>query len=193
MGFLIPLAVPWLMLLECAWLFPLCLVSYLMQIFFVFTAEKMERALGNLGPNNGENGIQVGVYIICFSLCLGNTLATNLLCCFSWLGQEEMSQLLREQLYLMQTARSLYLLWISSKNDVYFSLISNFDLCNSAGLSLFFILFDIVFLYFCCFQWTAKVWWVLHLYPLSFLSLLARTNQSSIATKWMKITLLVTS
>lgn len=54
------------------------------RVAFVFTAEKMERALGDLGPDNGENGIQVCVCIL-VSVCVGKrkiTLITDLLCCF---------------------------------------------------------------------------------------------------------------
>lgn len=32
-------------------------------VIFLVTAEEMERTLGDLGPNNWENGIQVGLYI----------------------------------------------------------------------------------------------------------------------------------
>lgn len=32
-------------------------------VIFMVTAEEMERTLGDLGSNNWENGIQVGLYI----------------------------------------------------------------------------------------------------------------------------------
>lgn len=54
------------------------------RVAFVFTAEKMERALGHLGPDYGENGIQVCVCIL-VSVCVGKrkiTLITDLLYCF---------------------------------------------------------------------------------------------------------------
>jgi hypothetical protein len=57
-------------------------------VIFLVTAEEMERTLGDLGPNNWENGIQVGLYInklhILF-LCEGkssNTLDADHLCCY---------------------------------------------------------------------------------------------------------------
>lgn len=40
-----------------------CYLAHVKIPFFVLIAEKMERTLGDFGPNNWENGIQVGVYM----------------------------------------------------------------------------------------------------------------------------------
>jgi len=50
--------------LDSNFVFVTIFVALIVKTAFVFTAEKMERALGDLGPDNGENGIQVCLCIL---------------------------------------------------------------------------------------------------------------------------------
>lgn len=110
-----------------------------------YAAEEMERAVGNLGPDDWENGVQVSIcfafvffffFFPEFALLCRKSLIFDICWNLFALGFGEMSQLSREPLYLTQIAPFPYLLSTSSEIDFFLNKLTLLNSQLLVGFSL---------------------------------------------------------